>query len=133
MFLASTCEVDFNPRITFPQRLESWPSARQEWRSVICEIAGWLSNPTLIANEDGQSPSKWTIYQAWELAARLMETEPTFPDAVVPDGSGGITFEWRTGPMSRWIEVSATGLVEETIIRNGRLQSREKLSLLPVP
>ncbi|HEX4053582.1 MAG TPA: hypothetical protein VHX86_04890 [Tepidisphaeraceae bacterium] len=99
-----------------------------KWREIFNEFQSWLINPSLLANEEGSYPSRQTIIRAWKLADRIARGGIDAPVNIVTDGNMGISLEWRSGPLSRWFEVSANGYVEEIIIDNGHLRSRDRFN-----
>ena len=118
---------EYSPSFETGSQVVSRRDARQEWSEIFDEMYDWLSDPTLLANEDGEAPSKTMIRMAWDVAVRLENDNREAPIAVVPSGNGGFAFEWRSTTMSKGIEISPDGRLEEIIIRNGRLRSRKQL------
>jgi hypothetical protein len=128
-----TClERPFVNTTSFPENWERTrlgdDPLRDEWAEVVGEITEWLADPSLIMNEDGQIPSKMTIRWALLLAGWLQAKQRQAPIAVVPDGNGSIVFEWRYPGISRSIKTYPDGHIEEIVIRNGKLWSRDDLS-----
>jgi hypothetical protein len=109
-------------------RATSFQDSQMPWSAINSTLFQWMRDPSEIVSEDGEAPTKTTIRLALQLAISRAQAGDTEPIAVVHDGNGGITFEWRAGTYSRWIEISARGNIEEIIIRNGRLRSRKTLS-----
>jgi hypothetical protein len=97
---------------------------QRKWSAISDEIQEWMNNPTILANEEGEFPSRATILLAWRLAKKMAGTGESAPIAVVPDNNVGISFEWRNGPISRWLEISSTGNIEEIELENGRVRYR---------
>jgi hypothetical protein len=99
----------------------------RKWSAISDEFREWIDNPTALANEDGEYPSTATIRLAWRLAEKIARSGSSAPIAVVTDGNIGISFEWRSGATSRWLEVSSTGDIDEIVIENGQVRSRSRI------
>lgn len=82
------------------------------WDKTLRQLKSWMGDQDNLADEDLVPPSDETIEQATKLVKRLRDSSFVSPMAVVPDGEGGIMFEWRILNVFKSLEVSADGTVE---------------------
>ena len=99
------------------------------WRVVINEpLIEWGRDPSKIADEGIDPPTREMITFASEYAMHLRDRGCPPPDRVVPNGDGGIAFEKWTGSFYQVIEFEPGGIVELLTYRDSRLVGREELS-----
>lgn len=86
--------------------------ANTSWFEAHQTLVRWLSHPELLSEEDiGELPSSATIAVALQLIDQL--SAGPAPTSVLPDGSGGIRFEWRNKPdVYRYLAVLPSGQLE---------------------
>lgn len=66
-----------------------------KWDSIIDDyLIEWGSNPGQIAVDDDTPPSSELIHRAIDIAKELKNQNFDAADRVVPNGDGGLTFEW---------------------------------------
>ena len=109
-------------------QLPSNPASPREddpWHRWINLLESWLNNPNLAADEDVIPPSSWPVKAALAIAFDLMSKEEVRPPtAIVPDGEGGLAFQWRRGNSFMEIELGCDGTIEHRHFRDNRLVSR---------
>src|SRR5687767_11293372 len=108
--LPKDCEVLVVPAPTYA--LLGAARSAAGWSDIDVQLAEWLADPSAAVDYGAIPPSRMSIRFARAWLSDLRHHLPV-PEAVVPDGSGGVTFEWRSGPVSRWIEVSPSGEAQE--------------------
>lgn len=104
-------------------------SARAEaWQELVDEkFIEWGRRPGREEDEDGLVwPSLTAVGRACDLAAFLQDIWRP-PDRVVPDGDGGIAFEWYRDLDSISINVQEDGTIEALCFENCRLVERIEL------
>jgi hypothetical protein len=100
-----------------------------EWAVVDATLSKLLQDPDSSVDPDSIAPSPTSIRVAMRLSALLKFLGDDLPSAVVPDGSGGMIFEWQSGPTSRWLEIADTGAMEHVLIRDGQRVFRRTFDL----
>jgi len=99
-----------------------------DWSVIDSQLHGWLSNPDALVDCDAIPPSRPIIRAARELIPRLRQNWPA-PAMVVPDGTGGISFEFHSSNVYRNLEVLADGRARLTVFRNGQVHARRFLEV----
>jgi hypothetical protein len=100
--------------------------AREKWQNLIdYQLIEWGRDPSQLADDDIQPPSKRTIQQAIWLADALSKFDAPAPTRIVPDAHGGIVFERREGNVFESIRLSADGSAEYCAFENSRLVERQ--------
>jgi hypothetical protein len=100
------------------------------WNDLIDHpLRDWLANSSQLDDEETVMPTKETIQLAIQLAGIMSKKGHAIPTRVVPDAHGGIVFERKEGPVFEAIRIAADGRVERSVFRDGRLVSREGLTI----
>ncbi len=98
---------------------------RAVWRSMIEEtLNAWQRNPGDFDDDGIRPPSPGIIELALRLASRLCERGSPPPTGIVPNGSGGITFERHHGSSLETFRVLADRSIELLVFDDCRLVSR---------
>lgn len=105
----------------------SMPTGNEAWLKVDVNLNGWMTDPAAIVDYGAIPPTRMLIREArsWAMSLRYRCWPP--PDAVVPDGDGGVSFEFHSGDVYRNLELLKNGTLWLTVFREGRIQSRRKL------
>ncbi len=102
--------------------------SRAAWRTVIdTTLTKWVREPLQLDDDGLKAPSAELISLAEEFAQYCATHAVDAPLRIVPDGSGGIVFEWKLGPHFTMVELRADGRMELMCYRNSVLQSRESI------
>lgn len=118
---------DVDPDTSSPT--ESMSSSRRRdraaWNEAIQQIDA-MNQPT--DDEEFECPSEEVIRFARLLAERLRaDPEWPAPTRVVTDGVGGVSFEWRSGTESRYLNIYDDGSVEDVQFVGDVQRSRRTL------
>lgn len=104
-------------------------SDRQSWQRVIDQqLQEWQRDPSQLEDEGVEPPSLEVLPLVVEVAAALRDHGVEPPLRVLPNGEGGVVFEWRDTPYFWSLEVEQTGSLNLSIFRNSRLISRHQLA-----
>ena len=108
---------------------ERFEAARQEWDvSVLAKLTEWAENPELLRDEGVIEPSLVSIHVAINVGTQLRNQEDPPPHRVVPNGDGGIAFEWWSSSKSVTIEFFEDGEVEVARFADSKLISRDRIN-----
>jgi hypothetical protein len=100
------------------------------WDVVDSQLAGWIPDPESLVDYDAVPPSRTLIRKLRDFVIPLLKQQQwPAPTMVVPDGDGGISFEFHSGNIFRHLEFLRDGEVRLATFRNGRLQSRRLLAV----
>lgn len=99
------------------------------WQAIIDgKLIEWGRNSLHGSDvEEVVPPSKLSVTTAAQIACIMRDRSGFPPTTVVPDGDGGIVFEWQYGPFLMRAEFLEGGGVEVTEFENGEFKSREPL------
>ncbi len=100
----------------------------RDWSASINKLFSWYAGMGDLEDEAVRPPTVNSIIQATRRAQSLMNYGWPAPLRIVPDGEGGLSFEWREGPVFTTLEIWADGLCEWTSFRDGRVVSRRSLA-----
>ena len=101
---------------------------RQAWQHVIDrQLKEWQRDLSQLEDEGVEVPSAEILPVVAEVAATLRDHGVDPPLRVVPNGEGGVVFEWRDSPYFWSLEVEQVGSLVLSIFRNSRLVSRHQL------
>lgn len=101
---------------------------RQAWQRVIDgQLKEWQRDPSQLQDEGIEPPSPEILPLVAEIAVTLRDHGVDPPLRVVPNGEGGVVFEWRDSPYFWSLEVEKAGSLALSIFRNSRLVSRHQL------
>lgn len=113
--LAGTIFESVNTRAVSDQGLVSDGGVRDSvdgWSKVIDQLLDWFRNPQELADEDFLPPSKQVIKRVCDFVVASQDGRLPSPLRVVPDGDGGISFEWHWGSHFQTINFDDDGSVE---------------------
>ena len=88
----------------------------------------WQSNPTQLEDDGLEAPSLEVIHFTQQIATRLRDADWPAPLRIVPNGEGGILFEWRSIPDFFTLEIEEDLSVEWIVYHDSQVQHRERLS-----
>jgi hypothetical protein len=112
---ADSIEGDYSPDI-------------KGWRDILDHVlVEWARDHSALDDTDFDSPSDQVIAAACQFAQNFRDNGLPSPTRVVPDGDGGICFEWCAGCLSVSLEISETLSVEMLQFRNNRLIDRQQM------
>jgi hypothetical protein len=121
--------VDIPPRpqisLVYSEGRDQDEESRLAWRAIFRTLSNWLANPSLIADEDGNAPSRMTIRYAQQMALELESFGYLAPTGVVPNALEGVTFIWNSGPNSHWVQVDSNGNAECILIKESPETSKK--------
>lgn len=97
--------------------LASAPAAeeknREGWERMINSfLIPWGQDPSLLDDDENTPPSTRIIQLAARVAIEFRDADDPAPLRVVPDGEGGISFEWQEGKLFRSLNVSCAEEIE---------------------
>jgi len=102
--------------------------ARSGWQAIIDNwLIEWGRNPQELEDDYVIPPSFAVIKDACKVAKSMRNKGFPVPLRVVPNGEGGVVFEWWAGPIFQTIEISCNGTLEAVTYENSRLVAREEL------
>lgn len=103
----------------------------ESWESTIDQkLIEWGRNPALLQDEAVIPPTREALATAFKLARRLEKDRPQAPPSrTMPDGDGGVVFEWRRGCRLDALEISDQGAVEFLTFIDDRLVERGEIVL----
>jgi hypothetical protein len=105
---------------------ERWASF-DGWTDTDAELNEWMIDPAAIVDGNATPPSKDLIRNARALIAQLRHRGWPAPVMVVPDGNGGIAFEWHVGNVFHMLEINKDNERSLSEFRAGNLISRKQL------
>ncbi len=98
------------------------------WKQVIDDqLIEWGKDPSRLEDDGIEPPSGAIIGLACDLVRTMRDKGLPPPLRVVPDGDGGIAFEWKNGPVFQTIEIEEDGSIELITFENSRLVSRQRI------
>jgi hypothetical protein len=101
----------------------------RRWEDVIHgRLAEWNRDPVVLDDEGVEPPSREIIGRAIRLAHYLSSRHVPAPQRIVPDGNGGIVFEWFQDSTTESIEISDEGTLEYLRFVGDRLAASEPLA-----
>ncbi len=107
---------------------------RRRWQEIIDKkLVEWGRAPEELADDDLVPPSHAAVdsavqkAQVWRDARESDDEFVPSPQWVVPNGDGGIVFEWREKSTSAVIEILDDGSVDCAIFEDGRLVARTSI------
>ncbi len=101
---------------------------REAWENLINHrLIEWGSHPEQLEDDDLTAPSPDRIVQAIQFATRLRNTRMPAPTRIVPDGEGGIVFEYRRQRDSEAYRIGASGVIEYVAFKDGSIITRQQL------
>lgn len=107
---------------------------RRRWQEIIdSKLIEWGRDPGQVADDDLVLPSHAAVdlavqkAQVWRDARESDDEFVPSPQWVVPNGDGGIVFEWREESTAAVIEILDDGSVDCAIFEDGKLVSRASI------
>lgn len=97
------------------------------WASIDSQLSEWLNDPSQIVDSDALPPPRDLIRAARAWIVALQWRQWPAPETVVPNGDGGLSFEFYTGDVYRDLEFCKNGGIWLTELRGGRFQRRSPL------
>ena len=102
---------------------------RRGWESVIDrQLIEWGRGLDGLECDDIRPPSAVSIRAAIDIARFMRDEAESAPVRVVPNGEGGIVFEWAEGREFETVEIDEEGLVEICRFVDSRLVFRRLLN-----
>lgn len=97
--------------------LASTPAAEEKnsegWERIINRfLIPWGQDPSLLDDDENTPPSKRIIHLAARVAIKFRNAGTPAPVRVVPDGEGGMAFEWQEGKSFQSLNVSCQEEIE---------------------
>lgn len=114
--------------------LASDPSERhidhERWRDVINEpLIDWGKDPGQLDDGIIRPPSREIVTLASEYGMMVLrENRVPAPDNVVPDGDGGIAFNWYSDNDLTTIEFGEDGTIELIVFEKSKIIHRQRIS-----
>jgi len=109
------------------------PYGDVRWQAVLRTLAAWASTPVQPADGEFTPPEPWLVEAASDQSLQLRAAGLQAPDFVVPDGDGGLAFEWRAGATTRSLAVEHDGSMTLLSFQDGMLEREQDLGRLPKP
>ncbi|NQV25670.1 MAG: hypothetical protein HQ518_15030 [Rhodopirellula sp.] len=119
---AVTTGVDTGSPVTRSAHAEAWQ------RFIDEKLIEWGANPEYFDDEDFDTPSREIITLAIQIAGQFRDAGELPPHRVVPDASGGIVFERRTGAISQKIHIWDDGSVDLIVMDGARVVERHHVA-----
>lgn len=94
-------------------------------------LADWEQRPDQLQDEGVEAPTRAIVGLARRCAGYLSERGAPAPSRIVPDGDGGMVFEWLKGPIVESIENADDAAIEYLRFVDSRLVHRQALALDP--
>lgn len=99
------------------------------WQDVIDKLEEWRRDPNGLAEDDLIPLTEAAIYEAIRFSREGDRQADLPPVRVVPDGDGGINFEFRYRSIHvRLVEIDRTGRAETVWLRRGKALGREAVN-----
>jgi hypothetical protein len=99
------------------------------WDKLTDSLIAWGLRSAEDDDDGLEWPSRSLLASAYRLACKMRNTNVPAPSNTVPNGEGGIAFEWRAGPFFTKIEVGKDGSLEFLSFNHGKLVCRGPLPL----
>lgn len=100
---------------------------RSEWKNIIDhKLIEWGWQPEIFEEEGLVAILCQIISEACEFCDKQASRNTPAPLSVVPNGDGGIVFEWKEGSYFRTIEFLADGSKEDCRFIDSKLKDRQR-------
>ena len=96
-------------------------------RFIYGTLVEWGRDVTALEDEDFVPPNPDVIKQACEVAFEFRDAGDVPPTRIVPDGEGGISFEWVEEDISQSLNIYADKSIELLTFDDCRLRDRCRL------
>lgn len=103
------------------------------WAAILRTLGAWAIAPVQPADHEFTPPVGWLVEAASDYALQLRASGEQAPDFVVPDGDGGLAFEWRAGTATRSLAMERDGSVVLLSFQDGKLEREQDRGRLPKP
>jgi len=100
------------------------------WNSTFKTLRDWTLSPVQPPDEEFTPPSTDAIGRASLIAERLRDQRWAAPSFTVPDGDGGLAFEWRVESTTHSLCVEPSGPVQLLTYVDGKLTEQRDLTWL---
>lgn len=107
----------------------------QRWQEIIDKkLIEWGRDPRQLVDDDLVPPSHAVVdlavqmAQVWRDAREFDGQFLPSPQWVVPNGDGGIVFEWSEGSIAAVVEILGDGSVDYATFEDNRLMSRTRVN-----
>ncbi len=101
--------IDPSSRFASPQLREGQQRERDRWQVIVDLLLGWRSDPSSLLEEETPPPEIAVIDHALRVCEEWQRVGQSLPDRVLPDGAGGIAFEWYREPWFSDVEFESNG------------------------
>ena len=120
------------PAATVPGSSGSTNEARKAWQRLIDEkLIEWGRHPEQFEDEDGyKAPAADILAQATRLVAYCRDHGVRPPARMVPDGEGGIIFDWKNSdpPLHVVAQIHPDGVMEMLEFLDSNLVARKRVT-----
>lgn len=104
---------------------------RAAWNEIIDhKLIEWGRNPEALEDDECEPPTKIAIQMAIEEARLRSDKGDVHPTRVVPDGDGGLAFEFIRGDVVKSMEFRSDGSRAYVACQGGRMIEFEESGLL---
>ena len=103
------------------------PQQDADWQKLVDTLADWERDPDDLEDEGVEPPDVPAIRLASDLAEMMRDRNIEPPGRKVPNGDGGLLFQWRSDQTTWTVEFDIDGSVESSLVRSGRLVCRQSL------
>jgi hypothetical protein len=103
-------------------------SARLAWQRIIDGTLGeWQRDLSQLDDEGLEPPAREILSEVVKVAMALRDRGVDPPLRVLPNGEGGVVFEWRDNTYLSSLEMEKGGSLTLSVFSNSRLVSRHQL------
>jgi hypothetical protein len=99
------------------------------WQTLMARCVDWGQNPSVVDEDELESPSAASSSAAQRLLAFLHDRGSPPPLRVVADGEGGIVLELRGGARIEEFRIATDGSIEQLVFSDCRLVARKAIQL----
>ncbi len=101
---------------------------RDAWQRLIDDyLVEWGRDLTQLAEDDLVAPSRELIDFACDVAIACRDDGSQAPIRVVPDGEGGVSFEWHDGPEFLSLDLREDGTIWLSVFNDSRRREHRQL------
>ncbi|MGA2616646.1 MAG: hypothetical protein ABSF26_03490 [Thermoguttaceae bacterium] len=105
---------------------DAWNELTDE--TIIDRFAQLALHPP-VGEDDFEWPARDVWSEAYRLACKMRDEGVPVPSNIVPNGEGGIVFEWRHGPFFDAVEFGKDRSLEFRRFKSAKLVLRDRLTL----
>lgn len=100
---------------------------REAWQEIIdYKLVEWGRNPCAIEDDGLFPPSREALERAYSFAIALRDEGKPTPKRTIPDGDGGLAFEYITGGRLEIVHIYEDGTAQRTIYGDEKLMVCEE-------